>query len=122
MAGVQHYVPDTVAATRVADIRVAAHALEDATRLEMAVSPLEMEAGTSSEAVAFTATLDTSLVGGQQAEGKALLKVGEVDVEESADEADLADLNPEFVAAQDVATEFPSNHDEESATALSADV
>ena len=41
------------------------------------------------------------VVGGQEAEGKegkVSLSAGEVDLEESVDEADLADLNPECAA------------------------
>ena len=37
------------------------------------------------------------------------MDVLEVGLEESADEADLADLNPEFDAVYDVATEFPGS-------------
>ena len=45
-----------------------------------------------------------------------------VDLAESADEDDLADLEPEFVAVFGVATECPSKHYQGSATVLSADV
>ena len=49
--------------------------------MEIVASQLEMESSTSSEVVAFTAALDTLLAGGQQAEGKVLLMLGEVDLE-----------------------------------------
>ena len=71
----------------------------------MVAAHFEAEAATFSEAVAFSAILDTLPTGGQQAAGVALL---EVDLKESADEGDPAVLNLEFGAVCDVATECPS--------------
>ena len=90
------------------------------------MTQLDVEASTPSAAVAFTAALNTSLVGGQQVEGlftiKPLVRVGDVDWEEPADEKYLGDPNPVFDAGYNVATEFPSKHDQEAATVVSADV
>ena len=64
--------------------------------------------------------------GGQQAEGisrmKPLVRVGEVDLEESADEADLGDPNPEFVAEYTVATELSAKRGRGAAAGFTADV
>ena len=119
LAEAQTDVQETVAAPQEAVLRSADHAHYDATRLGVAVAQLETEATTPSEVVVFSATLDTTPSGGQQAAGVAPV---DVDSEEALDDGELADLTLEFGAADDVATEIPWKHDQKSAAVLSADV
>ena len=97
----QKHVKGTIEATRDVVIRATAYARDDAKRLEMAVSQLNAEATRPSKTVSVTATLDTLLVGGQQAKGlmrKPLVRVGDVDLEESAGETDMCNPIPDIAA------------------------